>query len=189
MFKDEKDMCCCHEHGKGCGCCNGNDKSCDCGCHEHKHEHEHEEHEHDESCGCHEHKHEHEGHEHGESCGCSCDKNKDFCECSCNHDNNENEKENKESMQEPTGPFCQSCAMPLMKPEDFGTNADGSKNEDYCIYCFKDGQFTEPNLTVEEMMDMVAHMLIKIAKMPEEKARVMVQILIPQLKRWRKEED
>ena len=35
--------------------------------------------------------------------------------------------------------FCQSCAMP-MTDEQFGTNADGSKNEDYCIYCFKDGE-------------------------------------------------
>ncbi|MBU4293030.1 MAG: zinc ribbon domain-containing protein [Actinobacteria bacterium] len=33
-------------------------------------------------------------------------------------------------------PFCQSCSMPMMKPEDFGTNADGSKNEEYCTYCF-----------------------------------------------------
>ena len=35
---------------------------------------------------------------------------------------------------------CQACGMPLTKDEDKGTNADGSKNEDYCIYCFKDGQ-------------------------------------------------
>ena len=27
--------------------------------------------------------------------------------------------------------FCQSCGMPLTQ-EILGTNADGSKNEDYC---------------------------------------------------------
>ena len=32
--------------------------------------------------------------------------------------------------------FCQSCAMPLTD-ELFATNADGSKNEDYCMYCLK----------------------------------------------------
>jgi hypothetical protein len=32
--------------------------------------------------------------------------------------------------------FCQSCGMPLSKGEDFGTNAGGSKNDDYCVYCY-----------------------------------------------------
>jgi len=32
--------------------------------------------------------------------------------------------------------ICQSCAMPMNKEEDFGTNADGSKNEEYCTHCF-----------------------------------------------------
>ena len=36
--------------------------------------------------------------------------------------------------------FCQSCAMPL-NPEVLGTNADGSKNEDYCTYCYQNGAF------------------------------------------------
>ncbi|MDR1096440.1 MAG: zinc ribbon domain-containing protein, partial [Spirochaetaceae bacterium] len=39
--------------------------------------------------------------------------------------------------------FCQSCGMPLSKDEDFGTNTDGSKNNDYCAYCYKDGKFTQ----------------------------------------------
>jgi len=37
--------------------------------------------------------------------------------------------------------FCQSCGMPLT-PEILGSNADGSKNEEYCIYCYKDGALT-----------------------------------------------
>lgn len=55
--------------------------------------------------------------------------------------------------------FCQSCGMPLTDPstgsvqaEILGTNADGSKNEDYCIYCLKDGAFTG-NFTMEEMAE------------------------------------
>lgn len=28
--------------------------------------------------------------------------------------------------------------MPLT-PEILGTNADGSKSEEYCVYCYKDG--------------------------------------------------
>lgn len=47
--------------------------------------------------------------------------------------------------------FCQSCGMPLTN-EILGTNADGSKNEDYCIYCYKDGAFTG-DFTMEEMAE------------------------------------
>ena len=37
--------------------------------------------------------------------------------------------------------FCQSCGMPLTSAEDFGTNADGSTNFDYCRYCYQDGKY------------------------------------------------
>ena len=40
--------------------------------------------------------------------------------------------------------FCQSCGMPLTN-EILGTNADGTFNEDYCTYCYKDGKFTQDN--------------------------------------------
>lgn len=33
-----------------------------------------------------------------------------------------------------------------------GTNADGSKNDEYCIYCYKDGNFTG-NFSMEEMVE------------------------------------
>ena len=47
--------------------------------------------------------------------------------------------------------FCQSCGMPLTE-EIFGTNADGSKNHEYCIYCYKDGAFTG-DFTMEQMAE------------------------------------
>ena len=43
--------------------------------------------------------------------------------------------------------FCQSCGMPITSEEQFGRNADGSKNEEYCSYCYRDGAFTE-NCTI-----------------------------------------
>jgi hypothetical protein len=39
--------------------------------------------------------------------------------------------------QQSEGPFCQSCGMPLEKPEDFGTGANGFRINDYCIFVFK----------------------------------------------------
>lgn len=42
-----------------------------------------------------------------------------------------------------TKPMCQSCGMPLSKdPQGGGTNADGSKTEKYCSYCYQNGDFT-----------------------------------------------
>lgn len=48
--------------------------------------------------------------------------------------------------------LCQSCAMPIGNEEMFGTKQDGSKSEDYCSYCYKDGKFTQ-DVTMEGMID------------------------------------
>ena len=32
--------------------------------------------------------------------------------------------------------FCQSCGMPMTQEAHFATNADGSRNNDYCCYCY-----------------------------------------------------
>lgn len=34
--------------------------------------------------------------------------------------------------------ICQCCAMPIDETT-FGTEADGSKNEEYCQYCYDTG--------------------------------------------------
>ena len=71
--------------------------------------------------------------------------------------------------------FCQSCGMPLTE-ELFGTNADGSKNEEYCIYCYKDGKFLQ-DCTMEEMIGHCAQFVDEyIAQM---------KMYFPLLKRWR----
>jgi hypothetical protein len=84
----------------------------------------------------------------------------------------------------PKGPYCQSCAMPLSKPEKFGTNADGSKNGDYCHFCFQNGTFTDPDITMEQMISKVASLLTKFRGIPEHQARERAQTFIPKLKRW-----
>ena len=36
--------------------------------------------------------------------------------------------------------FCQSCGMPMGQTDErYGTEADGSKNKDYCMYCYVNG--------------------------------------------------
>jgi len=86
--------------------------------------------------------------------------------------------------QRPKGPICQSCGMPMQKDEDFGTNADGSKNEEYCHFCYKDGKFAEPDITMEQKIDKVVGIATLQMNMPEAQAREMANNIIPKLKRW-----
>lgn len=47
---------------------------------------------------------------------------------------------------------CERCGMPMVTSEEFGTNKDGSLNQDYCTYCYKDGDFTS-QLTMEQFTE------------------------------------
>lgn len=47
--------------------------------------------------------------------------------------------------------ICQSCGM-KMGHEDYGRNADGSVNTDYCKYCYPSGRFGKEE-TMEEMIE------------------------------------
>ena len=81
--------------------------------------------------------------------------------------------------------FCQSCGMPLSKDEDYGTNADGSKNNDYCAYCFKDGEFAQ-DLTMEGMIELCIQFMVEENKdTTEEAARKSMREWFPTLKRWK----
>jgi hypothetical protein len=83
------------------------------------------------------------------------------------------------------GPFCQSCGMPLDKPEDFGTDAVGYRVNDYCHYCYVKGAFMEPDISLEEMTDKCVDAMVRQSVMPEKKARALMMEVLPKLKRWR----
>ena len=85
--------------------------------------------------------------------------------------------------------FCQSCGMPLTD-EVFGTNANGSKNEEYCMYCYKDGKFTQ-DCTMDEMIEHCAQFVGDFnegsgLKLTQEEAIGQMKMYFPHLKRWRK---
>lgn len=55
---------------------------------------------------------------------------------------------------------CQSCSMPLKAdPGHGGTNADGSHSDEYCSYCYANGAFIQPDMTVEQMKTLVIEKL------------------------------
>ncbi len=82
--------------------------------------------------------------------------------------------------------YCQSCGMPMgATDEEYGTNADGSKSEDYCKYCYDNGAFTQ-NCTMDEMIEIcVPHMASGDSGMKEDEARKMMKEFFPTLKRWK----
>ena len=81
--------------------------------------------------------------------------------------------------------ICQSCAMPLKKEEDFGLNSDGSRNLDYCRFCFEWGEFKDEGITLQEKIDELVEIGTSQLGMTEEQARTMAEQKLPGLKRWR----
>ena len=78
--------------------------------------------------------------------------------------------------------------MPMAN-EILGTNADGSRNEDYCIYCYKDSKFTQ-DMTMEQMIDHCAQFTDEINRqsgqnLTQEQAKEMMRQFFPHLKRWK----
>lgn len=79
--------------------------------------------------------------------------------------------------------FCQSCAMPL-NDDVLGIEKDGSKNTDYCSYCYKDGAFAA-DCTMEEMIDFCAPVMAEHnPDMTEDAAKRQMREFFPRLKRW-----
>lgn len=81
--------------------------------------------------------------------------------------------------------ICQSCGMQLQKDDDFGTNTDGTKNGEYCHFCFRDGGFTDEGITMEQKIDKLVDIAVSQMQIPKEKARAMAEEIIPKLGRWR----
>lgn len=81
--------------------------------------------------------------------------------------------------------LCQSCAMPMESADLYGTNADGSNSQDYCHYCFKDGEFTKEE-TMEEMIETCVPFVSEGNPWPDaDTARKAMKELFPRLKRWK----
>jgi hypothetical protein len=81
--------------------------------------------------------------------------------------------------------YCQSCGMPMSEEEMPGTNRDGSKNQDYCVYCFKDGDFIA-DCNMEEMVEQSVPYAIQAGAYSDpETARTAMLKFFPSLKRWR----
>lgn len=77
---------------------------------------------------------------------------------------------------------CQSCAMPMENEKLLGTNQDGTKNEEYCVYCYEKGAFTS-KVSMTEMVEICVPHLVEEG-MKENEAKKTMEDVLPKLKRW-----
>lgn len=81
--------------------------------------------------------------------------------------------------------ICQCCGMPL---DDgiIGRDRDGSLNEDYCKWCYADGEYTYSDM--DELIDMCIPHMAKEG-FSEEQAREFMKQKLPQLNYWKRYEE
>ena len=80
--------------------------------------------------------------------------------------------------------ICQCCGMPL---EDgiMSRENDGSFNEDYCKWCYADGEFKYDS--EQQLIDFcVEHMASE--SWPAEQVRAHMEAVVPQLRHWKKQQ-
>ena len=85
--------------------------------------------------------------------------------------------------------FCQSCGMSMYTDDQLGTNKDGSENQDYCLYCYQKGSFTE-ECTMDEMIEHCVKFLAEFnnesnTKLTQKDAIAQMKAYFPNLKRWK----
>jgi len=91
--------------------------------------------------------------------------------------------------------YCQSCGMPLRfdVEEYLGTNTDGSRSDEFCFYCLKDGHYTV-DVSMPEMVDI----WVKYAKeyngysgtsYTPQTLRTVLNKRLPTLNRWRQKQE
>ena len=81
--------------------------------------------------------------------------------------------------------ICQCCGMPL---EDslLSREPDGSFNEDYCKWCYADGQFAYQDL--QTLTDFLVEHLSN-ENWSAEQARAYFEAQLPQLQHWREKKE
>ena len=84
--------------------------------------------------------------------------------------------------------FCESCGAPMGALDEMygpGLEADGTPSPDYCNVCYENGQFTNPNITLQEQIESIADIMVKSFGFDPVDAMEQCKQGIPNLKRWK----
>lgn len=78
---------------------------------------------------------------------------------------------------------CQCCGMPLHEDALISREPDGGLREDYCRWCYADGEFAYDDM--QALMDAAAPQMAIMYAMTEQAARALLAATLPGLDRWR----
>lgn len=81
-------------------------------------------------------------------------------------------------------PICQSCGMPMETSEDYGSDSDGGQNQEFCRFCWQDGEFTA-KVNLPEFIEMQVKIATQELGMAEDEAREVAETTLPDLNRWK----
>ena len=79
--------------------------------------------------------------------------------------------------------ICQCCGMPLSEDSVISREKDGSFNEDYCQWCYADGNYTYSDM--DNLIDVCIPHMVKEG-FTEEQARAFMKEQLPKLDYWKR---
>jgi hypothetical protein len=74
--------------------------------------------------------------------------------------------------------------MPIDSIDDRGTEKNGTVSNEYCKYCYQQGAFTTPGITMDQMKTFMQSKMQEM-KIPADILQRSLELL-PKLKRWQK---
>jgi predicted transcriptional regulator YdeE len=75
--------------------------------------------------------------------------------------------------------LCQSCSMPMTKPDDFGTGKDGIPNHNYCCHCYENGALHN-DITMDQLISDV----LKLVDIEAAHPNLLSTPLLKYIKEW-----
>lgn len=79
--------------------------------------------------------------------------------------------------------ICQCCGMPLSEDSLLSREPDGSYNEDYCKWCYADGDFVYKSK--DSLLDFLVSHMPNPDNLAEEDRRIQFDSYLLQLKHWK----
>lgn len=79
--------------------------------------------------------------------------------------------------------ICQCCGMPMYEDSVISKDVEGYFNEDYCKWCYVDGEFV-----YDSLQDLIAFLVPQMSSqygMAEEDVYQMFSEFLPKLKHWK----
>ena len=81
--------------------------------------------------------------------------------------------------------YCQCCGIMLGKSgKMYGTNADSSKNNEYCRYCYRNGEFLYKGTLQQMVESRIPRLRVLEPEISEEEARKILTDRLSKLDFW-----